>query len=820
MHTTPFIRSISRIFLAITALSAITAAAGTANAEAPALTLTRLLERPGAPHPLGIRNGRIPITISLPPTIKARDIGLIPAAPHIGAGAFSPDELKAFTAANPTLIPHFSPPLKPLLDRSKEWTRADLFRTEMFVDGKGVVVGVVDTGIDIEHPDFRDENGKTRIAWMLTAEQPRGVHKEIEEEYGCNDPKTPCAVYSADDINQFLETGMGHILGDQEGHGTHVASIAAGNGGPMLKGPLQYVGVAPGAALVIANTYLPGTGFSEGDVLNATRFIFDRADAMGMPAVVNLSIGGDFGPHDGTSDLEKGLAGLIGDNKPGRSIVIAAGNSGAIYQPAGSPTWYGIHTEVRVSPNSTERIPVYAPGAKNSSAFVWITFRPGDDVKVALEGPGGDVLVDFTEPNDDRGYTGDNLKAGVINNTRDGKAPIPPDSNSAVVTWEGSWKDGSVFTILLEGKGDAQLWITGLGDVNNGSSPGFLFKKGIKQGTITVPATHPSLLSVGCTMNRLDWTPYSGPAIQIVGIGNLTQVEEDSPCFFSSSGPTPVGVPKPEIVAPGGFVAAAMSNEADPRNSSDSIFNVAGCPDNSIKCYVVDDHHVVSAGTSMSSPHVAGAAALLLAVNPKLTQGQITEILQAGARYPSGTVKFEVQIGPGELDMQGALTTQLLSEDPSSEEPDLRRSWYVLSSEYARPDPSFPVWGTLELRRADGSIASGLLGSDLELLVDGGQVISPLTKIRHGLFRFAVAGARGTGGQDIHIDVLYKGQSIRKRTLPIGTDIWSSDGHIDSVGGYSCAIYSGGSTPAQRTSVAFILSAAAIAGLARRRRRI
>ena len=87
MHTTPFIRSISRTFLAITALSAIAAAAGTAKAEAPALTLTRLLERPGAPHPLGIRNGRIPITVSLPPTIKARDIGLIPAAPDPAAPA-------------------------------------------------------------------------------------------------------------------------------------------------------------------------------------------------------------------------------------------------------------------------------------------------------------------------------------------------------------------------------------------------------------------------------------------------------------------------------------------------------------------------------------------------------------------------------------------------------------------------------------------------------------------------------------------------------------------------------------------------------------
>ena len=61
---------------------------------------------------------------------------------------------------------------------------------------------------------------------------------------------------------------------------------------------------------------------------------------MGLPAVVNLSLGGDFGPHDGTSVLERGLSAFVGDDKPGRVIVVASGNSGgepAIFSSADRP---------------------------------------------------------------------------------------------------------------------------------------------------------------------------------------------------------------------------------------------------------------------------------------------------------------------------------------------------------------------------------------------------------------------------------------------------------------------------------------------------
>src|SRR5262245_29376839 len=244
-------------------------------------------------------------------------------------------------------------------------------------------------------------------------------------------------------------------------------------------------------------------------------------------------------------------------------------------------------------------------------------------------------------------------------------------------------------------------------------------------------------------------------------------------CYFSSAGPTPLGVPKPEISAPGGFVAAAMSVDADPRTHAGGLFDGVGCPPGTPNCYVVDNHHAITAGTSMSAPHVAGAVALLLQRDPKLTQARIAEVLEAGARWPVGHVPYDIQVGPGELDVVGAVAS-LPSEEESFGDADPATSWYVLSSGYARPDASWPVWGTVELRHTDGSIASGIGEQSLRLRLVNGTVVHPLAHVRHGLFRFAVAAPTGTSGQTMTVEVTYKGTSLGTRMLPIGTDIWSA----------------------------------------------
>ena len=792
---------------------ALLAFASTAHADPIAPRLARVLTSPGKTHPLADWTGRVPITVALPPGASAAALGLREVAPGVGAARIDPLDLASFSGAHPGLPISIAPPRKPQIDVSGKWINMKAFHDATGLDGSGVVVGVVDTGLDIRHADFRDKNGKTRVAWMLAGGTPAGLHPDLEERFGCTDPKgSPCAIYAAEDIDAMLAAGTGEPR-DLQGHGTHVASIAAGNGGPMATAKPRYLGVAPKATLVIA---APGSagGFYDGDILNAATFVFAMAEEkLQKPAVLNLSLGGDYGSHDGQSPLEKGLSALVGNDKPGRAIVVAAGNSGSIFEHGSGEGPFGIHTEVRVSQHEVARVPISAGSVQKGQGFVWITFRPGDEVDVALEGPDGARWIGFTGPGDDGAYDdgsgSSSVKAGVVNNLPKANPAISPDTNSAVVVFTGRWTAGT-FTILMRGTGDASLWITGTGDAEQG----LLFTRAMRQGTINVPASAPSLLAVGCTVNRIAWKPLAGHAIELGEYGDDTAPTPDGACYFSADGPTPLGVQKPEISAPGGFIAAAMSADADPRILPGGLFDLQGCPVGQDHCAVLDDRHALAAGTSMSAPHVAGAIALLMEIDPKLTQARATEVLQAGARRPTGHAPDAQQLGPGVLDLEGARQA-LLDTMAVPADPDLSKSWYTLSSAFARADPTWPVWGTIELRKLDGSLAGGVDGSKLTLSVNGGATYQTLTKVRQGMWRFAVAGNKGDLGGRIAIDVAYDGVSLGASILPVGTDPWTATDTSLSASSGACASAAGRSGGA---GVGALLAAGVAILVARRRR--
>jgi len=758
--------------------------------------------------------GRVPVLVELPPGSSAKSRGLLPVAPGFGARHVRPSDLASFAALQTDGRLRMAPPRRPLLDVSGVWTHAPLARATTGYDGSGVVVGIIDTGIDPFHADFRQADGTTRVAWVIQGTLPTGNHPELEQAYGCRSPDhSPCAIWSAADINAAVAANDAASLPyDDDGHGTHVASIALGNGGLMSGKQPRFVGVAPKATLIVA---APGdaSGFSDPDILNAARFIFERAQSMGMPAVVNVSLGSDFGPHDGKSALGRGLAAMVGPDFPGRAIVVAAGNSGSLYS-LGDNGPLGTHTEAHISPHAVTRVPLLTPGYEGTiegSAFVWITFRKGDDVQVALEGPGETSLIGFVERGDQAGDKTDDLSAAVVNNTKSETVHIPGDTNSAVVAWEGSWEGSEPFTVLLKGSGDAQLWVTGTGDAAPGLTIGLSFLRALRFGTIGVPAAHSELIAVGCTVNRISWLPVGSPnVLTLASYGGVDNPVADSSCYFSSAGPTATGGLKPDLSAPGGFVGGAMAASADPRIVADSMFEQPGCPDPTKPCHVLDDSHALTSGTSMSAPHVAGAIALLLQARPSLTQAEVLEILQAGSKYPSGDVPFDYQLGAGQLDVLGAFSVLEDSVAPATE---VAASYYVMSSPYLRPDPSWIIEGRIALRQADGSVMSSSEAPTVHVV--GARVQAAPQRVRPGLWRFSVSANEATGGTSATVDVRYRGVSLGTRVVPIGVDGWAAGTGVKAVGG--CAITAQAtSCPAPPMWFAGLLL---VGGVVRRRKR-
>ena len=189
------------------------------------------------------------------------------------------------------------------------------------INGKSVIVGVVDYDLDFQHRNFCNSDGNTRVLFLWDQRAPSNSMSPTGFGYGRE--FTQASIDAALGSPNPYAT-LGYQPG-REAHGTHVTDIAAGNG-RATGNP----GVAPEADIIFVQ--LHGGDVTEDQsfgnsktLLEAVDYIFSKARELGRPCVINLSLGTHGGPHDGSTLAEQGFDQLLSGT--GRAIVISAGNS-------------------------------------------------------------------------------------------------------------------------------------------------------------------------------------------------------------------------------------------------------------------------------------------------------------------------------------------------------------------------------------------------------------------------------------------------------------------------------------------------------------
>ena len=214
------------------------------------------------------------------------------------------------------------------MDVARVETRVDEAVARFGVNGQGVIVAVLDRGIDWKNDDFRNDNGTTRIKWIFDVTDDTGAAAP-GNTYGIG------TIYTEAQINAALTGGPTLATRDAVGHGTTTAGIIAGSGRGLPS--RKYRGIAPNATIIVvkivagalAHDSEPAEAnfYNVARVLTGMQFVSDKATALGMPCVMLPNVGTIGGPTDGTSEWCRKVDGIV---KPGLLFVNGSGDEGSM----------------------------------------------------------------------------------------------------------------------------------------------------------------------------------------------------------------------------------------------------------------------------------------------------------------------------------------------------------------------------------------------------------------------------------------------------------------------------------------------------------
>ena len=427
------------------------------------------------------------------------------------------------------------------------------------LSGAGVIVAVIDSGIDYSHPDFRNADGTTRILnlWDQTipsgsVADPLSVEKENQAFL-----EAPAGYFTGTEFSQAVincaleqttERERYEICPSRDisGHGTHVTGIAAGNGAASQG---RYRGVAYESPLLVVKSGTPGeSSFPRTtELMQAVDYCIRKAQEYGMPVVLNLSFGNNYGSHSGNSLLESYLDDMA--NYWRTSIVVGSGNEGAS----------AVHASGTMRENVTKDVEI-AVSSYEPSLNVQIWKNYSDEIAVSLIHPNGrrvgpvqqilgpqrfrlgntDILLYYGEPSPYSPYQEIYFDLLPVND----------------------YIDSGIWTIQLVPQkiaaGNYDMWLPAGGVLNVGT--GFLLPS--EKTTLTIPSTAARVITVGA------YDGYFDRAAAFSGRGYTRETNQV----------------KPDLAAPGVDITSCAPGGG----------------------------YVVRSGTSMATPFVTGGTALLM----------------------------------------------------------------------------------------------------------------------------------------------------------------------------------------------------------------
>ncbi len=503
--------------------------------------------------------------------------------------------------------------------------------------GKGVVIGVVDTGIDGQHPAF---TGRIEAVW----DQLIGT-----------DPAHPHPTGRANNFGQVWDTAADIQANstDEAGHGTHVAGIAAGAPG----GSFTSTGLAPAATLVIVKGLGPG---SDNDrIRRGVEWCFRQAGR--RPCVVNLSLGHQSHGHDGVDDFSLSIRRTYRRQNAardgfewiaGRAVCTAAGNDGdkrghthvASLAPAATasmpltiasrttslgalvtPSSAFVDLFARPLPRAVRgcRVDVRVRLASGAAQTPWFTFNAAGNTQQSMLGTALVRVINGPSPRTDLGLTFTQHQHVIIAVDQVGGLPA------------GQY----ILDVRNQSAVDVEAHAYLPGTLQNRQGDPVFFSNDTRRSTVGSPATAYGTVRVGAMVNRTSWRPQGAPAdgsgdipndevvmdpATNLWFGTTTSPAVGDLAVFSDSGPVRGTTRTLTAMLPGDGVFSALTSlaMASPNNT------LFGSTD------IIDGTTGQMTGTSMATPVATGLVACLLQKHPSMTALEVTKRMREAAGPP------------------------------------------------------------------------------------------------------------------------------------------------------------------------------------------